>query len=74
MRAGIAIYGMFLAIILPPSKKSKSVVLVVAVAVGLLLSFHQDLAAGATIVLVEVGIFFVVLIARSLPRPRGQAA
>ncbi len=47
---------------------------VVSVAVGLLLSFHQDLAAGATIVLVEVGIFFVVLIARSLPRPRGRAA
>jgi ABC-type Mn2+/Zn2+ transport system permease subunit len=43
---------------------------VASVAAGLLLSYHQDLAAGATIVLVEVAAFFVVLTARSL---RGSA-
>lgn len=46
---------------------------VVSVAVGLLLSYHRDLAAGATIVLVEVGVFFVVLAVRSLPFPRPGA-
>lgn len=45
-----------------------------SVAVGLLLSFHRDLAAGATIVLVEVAVFFVVLFARSLWRPRRAVA
>ncbi len=40
-----------------------------SVAVGLLLSYHYDLAAGATIVLVEVAAFFVVLAVRSLRRP-----
>jgi ABC-type Mn2+/Zn2+ transport system permease subunit len=37
--------------------------------VGLLLSYHYDLAAGATIVLVEVAAFFVVLTIQSLRRP-----
>lgn len=40
-----------------------------SVAVGLLLSYHYDLAAGATIVLVEVTAFFVVLTIQSLRRP-----
>lgn len=40
-----------------------------SVVVGLLLSYHQNLAAGATIVLVEVAVFFVALIARGLWRP-----
>jgi ABC-type Mn2+/Zn2+ transport system permease subunit/ABC-type Zn uptake system ZnuABC Zn-binding protein ZnuA len=40
-----------------------------SVVVGLLLSYHYDLAAGATIVLVEVAAFFVALTARSLRRP-----
>jgi ABC-type Mn2+/Zn2+ transport system permease subunit len=42
---------------------------VVSVAAGLLLSYHHDLAAGATIVLVEVGVFFAALVGRSLGRP-----
>ena len=37
---GIAIYGMFLAIILPPARKSRPVRFVVLVAVGLSLCFH----------------------------------
>jgi ABC-type Mn2+/Zn2+ transport system permease subunit len=47
---------------------------VVSVAAGLLLSYHQDLAAGATIVLVEVAAFFVVLVARSLRAPARRPA
>lgn len=48
---------------------------VVSVYLGLLLSYHHDLAAGATIVLVEVAAFFVVLTLRSLlPRRRRVAA
>src|SRR5690606_21042998 len=42
---------------------------VVSVAAGLLLSYHYDLAAGATIVLVEVGVFFAALVAGALRRP-----
>ena len=42
---------------------------VVSVAVGLLLSYHYDLAAGATIVLVEVGVFFAALTAQRTRRP-----
>ncbi len=38
---------------------------VVSVAGGLLLSYHADLAAGASIVLVAVGAFFVVFAARA---------
>jgi ABC-type Mn2+/Zn2+ transport system permease subunit len=45
-----------------------------SVAGGLLLSYHYDLAAGATIVLVEVAAFFVALTARSLRRPALRAA
>ena len=47
---------------------------VVSVAVGLLLSYHADLAAGATIVLVEVGVFFAALIARGLLQPHPAVA
>jgi ABC-type Mn2+/Zn2+ transport system permease subunit len=42
---------------------------VASVAVGLLISYHADLAAGATIVLVEVAVFFAALVARGLLRP-----
>lgn len=51
-----------------------AVIGIVSVAVGLLLSYHHDLAAGATIVLVEVAAFFVVLIARSLRLPARRPA
>jgi ABC-type Mn2+/Zn2+ transport system permease subunit len=49
---------------------------VASVYLGLLISYHQDLAAGATIVLVEVVIFFALLIGRSLVtgRPATGAA
>lgn len=47
---------------------------VASVAVGLLLSYHYDLAAGASIVLVEVAVFFVTLTARSLRRPAIRVA
>jgi ABC-type Mn2+/Zn2+ transport system permease subunit len=47
---------------------------VLSVAVGLLLSYHYDLAAGASIVLVEVAAFFVVLTAQSLRRPAVRPA
>jgi manganese/iron transport system permease protein len=47
---------------------------VVSVAVGLLLSYHYDLAAGATIVLVEVVAFFVTLVARGARRPAARPA
>lgn len=49
---------------------------VASVYLGLLISYHQDLAAGATIVLVEVVIFFALLIGRSLVtgRPAAGAA
>jgi ABC-type Mn2+/Zn2+ transport system permease subunit len=43
---------------------------VVSVVTGLLLSYHLDLAAGATVVLVAVAIFFLVLVAQGL---RGSA-
>ena len=42
---------------------------VASVVAGLLLSYHYDLAAGASIVLVEVGLFFVVLILQGFRRP-----
>lgn len=49
---------------------------VVAVVVGLLLSYHLDLAAGATMVLVAVAIFFVALavqgMRRGVPRPHAE--
>ena len=51
-----------------------AVIGVVSVAAGLLLSYHFDLAAGATIVLVEVGVFFVVLLAAGFRRPAPAAA
>jgi ABC-type Mn2+/Zn2+ transport system permease subunit len=38
----------------------------VSVVAGLLLSYHLDLAAGATVVLVAVAIFFLVLAAQGL--------
>jgi ABC-type Mn2+/Zn2+ transport system permease subunit len=44
-----------------------------SVVAGLLLSYHYDLAAGASIVLVEVAVFFVVLTAQSLRRPAARA-
>jgi ABC-type Mn2+/Zn2+ transport system permease subunit len=47
---------------------------VVSVAAGLLLSYHHDLAAGASIVLVEVAAFFATLVARSARRPAPRAA
>lgn len=47
---------------------------VVSVAAGLLLSYHHDLAAGATIVLVEVAAFFTTLLVRSARRPAPRAA
>jgi manganese/iron transport system permease protein len=37
---------------------------------GLLASYHYDVAASATIVLVAVGIFFTVLLLTNLSRPR----
>jgi ABC-type Mn2+/Zn2+ transport system permease subunit len=37
-----------------------------SVVVGLLMSYHFDLAAGASVVLVAVAIFLVVLVARGL--------
>ena len=45
-----------------------------SVLAGLLLSYHLDLAAGATIVLVEVGAFFVALTAVGLRAARAPAA
>jgi ABC-type Mn2+/Zn2+ transport system permease subunit/ABC-type Zn uptake system ZnuABC Zn-binding protein ZnuA len=47
---------------------------VVSVVAGLLLSYHADLAAGASIVLVEVGVFFAALTARGLLRPAPAVA
>jgi ABC-type Mn2+/Zn2+ transport system permease subunit len=48
----------------------------VSVVTGLLLSYHFDLAAGATMVLVAVGIFFVALVVqgliRGVPAPREE--
>ena len=44
-----------------------------SVVAGLLLSYHYDLAAGASIVLVEVVVFFVALTAQSLRRPAVRA-
>lgn len=51
-----------------------AVVGVASVAAGLLLSYHQDLAAGATIVLVEVVVFFAVLLVRSVGARRAVPA
>jgi ABC-type Mn2+/Zn2+ transport system permease subunit/ABC-type Zn uptake system ZnuABC Zn-binding protein ZnuA len=47
---------------------------IVSVVAGLLLSYHADLAAGASIVLVEVAVFFVALTARGLLRPAPAVA
>jgi ABC-type Mn2+/Zn2+ transport system permease subunit len=48
----------------------------VSVVAGLLLSYHFDLAAGATMVLVAVGIFFLTLVVqglrRGVPAPREE--
>jgi ABC-type Mn2+/Zn2+ transport system permease subunit len=46
---------------------------VASVYLGLLISYHQDLAAGATIVLVEVVVFFALLMGRSLATGRRAA-
>jgi ABC-type Mn2+/Zn2+ transport system permease subunit len=51
-----------------------AVIGVLSVLAGLLLSYHYDLAGGASIVLVEVAAFFIVLIAQGLWRPRPAAA
>jgi len=51
-----------------------AVIGVLSVLAGLLLSYHYDLAGGASIVLVEVAAFFIVLIAQGLWRPRAAAA
>jgi ABC-type Mn2+/Zn2+ transport system permease subunit/ABC-type Zn uptake system ZnuABC Zn-binding protein ZnuA len=47
---------------------------VVSVVAGLLLSYHADLAAGASIVLVEVAVFFATLTARGALRPAPAVA
>jgi ABC-type Mn2+/Zn2+ transport system permease subunit len=44
-----------------------------SVVAGLLLSYHYDLAAGGSVVLVEVAIFFAALTAGSLRRPAARA-
>jgi ABC-type Mn2+/Zn2+ transport system permease subunit/ABC-type Zn uptake system ZnuABC Zn-binding protein ZnuA len=51
-----------------------AVIGVVSVVAGLLLSYHADLAAGASIVLVEVAVFFVALTARGALRPAPAVA
>lgn len=56
---GIALYGMFLAIILPPARKKKPVRMVVIMAVALSLCFHylpvlKEVSAGFTIILCAV--------------------
>jgi ABC-type Mn2+/Zn2+ transport system permease subunit len=46
-----------------------------SVAAGLLVSYHHDLAAGASIVLVEVAAFFLTLVGAGVRRPaRARAA
>jgi ABC-type Mn2+/Zn2+ transport system permease subunit/ABC-type Zn uptake system ZnuABC Zn-binding protein ZnuA len=59
---------------IPPMMGLAALVGVVSVVAGLLISYHADLAAGATIVLVEVAIFFVALTARSVVRPAPAVA
>lgn len=56
---GIAIYGMFLAIIIPPAKKSRSVLLVVAIAAVMRCCFYwipglNQLSAGWVIIICAV--------------------
>jgi len=56
---GIAIYGMFLAIILPPARKEKSVRAVVAIAAALSVCFHyvpglSQVSSGFAIILCAV--------------------
>lgn len=56
---GIAIYGMFLAIILPPAREKKPVRMVVIMAVVLSLCFHylpglKEVSAGFTIIICAV--------------------
>ena len=56
---GIAIYGMFLAIILPPAKREKPVRLVVALAVGLILCLRyvplfSGISSGFAVILCAV--------------------
>jgi ABC-type Mn2+/Zn2+ transport system permease subunit len=59
---------------IPPMMGLAALVGVVSVVAGLLISYHADLAAGATIVLVEVAIFFVALTAKSVVRPAPAVA
>jgi ABC-type Mn2+/Zn2+ transport system permease subunit len=47
---------------------------VVSVMAGLLLSYHYDLAGGASIVLVEVAVFFIVLTVQGTRRMRPAPA
>ena len=56
---GIAIYGMFLAIIIPPSRKSKSVLLVVVISAVLRCCFYwipglNQLSAGWVIIICAI--------------------
>lgn len=56
---GIALYGMFLAIILPPAREKKPVRMVVIMAVALSLCFHylpvlKEVSAGFTIIICAV--------------------
>ncbi len=51
-----------------------AVIGVLSVALGLLISFHYDLAAGASIVLVEVVAFFVALTIRTIAHPAAHPA
>ena len=56
---GVAIYGMFLAIIIPPAKKNRPVLLVVGMAMALSALFHfapvlKEISSGFSIIIITV--------------------
>jgi ABC-type Mn2+/Zn2+ transport system permease subunit len=58
---------------LPVMMAVSAVIGVLSVVIGLILSFHLDTAGSATIALVPIALFFVVLTARNVA-PRGRRA
>ena len=77
----IALYGMFIAIVIPPAKQDKNVLsaVIVAMAAGLLFSvvpYLRDISSGFSIIIITVSISAIMALAAPLGKNReeGNAA
>lgn len=73
----VAIYGMFLAIIIPPARKDRAVLFVVLISMGLSCLFHyapllRNISTGFVIIIVTVAVSMAAALLRPLPdSPQG---